>query len=85
MRRDTGYSRDRPIRNLVSFAFAGDEERAAVAAAGGVMAAVHAMGRFPTDSTVQVFFFRVYRSVLYFSTLHYQSSGLCLVKILGER
>ncbi|CAM9585820.1 unnamed protein product, partial [Hapterophycus canaliculatus] len=32
----------------------GDEERAQVAAAGGVPAAVHAMNRFPADSRVQI-------------------------------
>lgn len=55
MRRDMGYLRGRSICNISSLAFAGDEERTAVAAAGGVVAAVHAMEHFPTDSTVQVF------------------------------
>ncbi|CAM9675981.1 unnamed protein product [Ectocarpus sp. 8 AP-2014] len=44
----------RGLRALRDLAYKGDEERAAVAAAGGVAAAVHAMNRFPADSRVQV-------------------------------
>lgn len=49
--------------NFLSRFLSGDDERAAVAAAGGVAAAVHAMERFPTDSTVQVFLSRVHARI----------------------
>lgn len=42
------------FHRVVYFRDAGDGERAAVAAAGGVAAAVLAMDRFPADSRLQV-------------------------------